>query len=144
MKHSSDTPCLKFTPDKKASESLKHMASLGEIKVVRAGSRAAREAFAKDDNSHKNGKGDNKQAVVPAPRPSPRKTSSFKASPRATPRAPSRPKMIASFSGRSNSDTMRTDLRGVVCLRSGDIIVMDVHFRNKRYSDCVEVCLLVA
>ena len=132
LKQGNDSTSLKFTPDKKTQDTLKNLTSLGEVKVIKTSSRA-RDA-SKDDNTSKNGKGDNsnKQAVVPSIRVSPRKVSSFGKSPRATPSKTPRAKMMASFSGRANSDTMRTDLRGVVCLRSGDIIVMDVHFRNKR------------
>ena len=135
--HNNDSTSLKFTPDKRTSETLKNLTSLGEVKVVKTSSRAARGAKAEDSAATKNGQGDNsssKQAtlVVLSPRPSPRKVSSFGKSPRATPTKAPRAKLVASFSGRANSDTMRTDLRGVVCLRSGDVIVMDVHFRNKR------------
>lgn len=132
LKQGNDSTSLKFAPDKKASDTLKNLTSLGEVKVTKTSSRA--KDVNKDDSAHKGGKGDNsnKQAVVPTVRLSPRKASSFGKSPRATPSRTPRAKMMASFSGRSSSDTMRTDLRGVVCLRSGDIIVMDVHFRNKR------------
>ncbi|KAK7104884.1 E3 ubiquitin-protein ligase TRIM56-like [Littorina saxatilis] len=134
IKQGNDTTTLKFIPDKRASETLKSLTSLGEVKVVKTSSRV-RDTPNKNDNSNKNVKGENpsKQLALSSPRLSPRKASSFGKSPRATPnKTVPKAKMIASFSGRTNSDTMRTDLRGVVCLRSGDIIVMDVHFRNKR------------
>nr|KAG5695191.1 hypothetical protein BaRGS_018313 [Batillaria attramentaria] len=130
VKQGNDNTTLKFIPDKKATETLRNLTSLGEVKVIRAGGRGKDPT--KDENFTKNGKGDNKQVAVASPRLSPRKVSSFGKSPRATPSKSPRAKLVASFSGRTNSDTMRTDLRGVVCLRSGDIIVMDVHFRNKR------------
>ncbi|KAL8559592.1 hypothetical protein ACOMHN_008303 [Nucella lapillus] len=135
----SETTSLKFIPDKKTSDTLKNMTSLGEVKIVKTSSRG------KDLHLH-NHHSDNaitkyskpressghRHASIAAPRLSPRKSSSFRKSPRAPPGQAPRVKTVASFSGRSNSDTMRTDLRGVICLRSGDIIVMDVHFRNKR------------
>lgn len=126
---------LKFTPDKKATDTLRALASLGDVKVVKSSGRV--KDTPKEGKSSKVGNGDDTSRTVPAaagPRMSPRRMSSFGKSPRTTSSRTSKAKITANFSARTKNDTMRTDLRAVVCLRSGDIIVMDVHFRNKRWS----------
>lgn len=136
FKHGNDDMVLKFTPDKKATETLLSLTSLGDVKVVKNSGRSPKEQ-PKEENTKKASRGDTSEraaAVVATARFSPRKLSSLQgSSPRTSFSTTPRTKLVATFSGRTNTDTMRTDLRGIVSLRSGDIIVMDLHFRNKRF-----------
>ncbi|XP_041369609.1 E3 ubiquitin-protein ligase TRIM33-like [Gigantopelta aegis] len=117
---------FRFLPHKKASEILRSMNVLGEVVIT------------KIQNKPKPNK---EQLSLPAP-PKPNVTPRLKDSPssRYLAKRPSKnmqvPKtkfrLVSSFSGRCNSDTMKTDLRGILLLTSGDFVVMDVQFRNTR------------
>ncbi|XP_041369611.1 E3 ubiquitin-protein ligase TRIM56-like [Gigantopelta aegis] len=125
-KRNEATPKFRFLPHKKASEILRSMNVLGEVVVT------------KIQNKPKLNK---EQASLPAP-PNPNLTPRLKDSPssRHLAKRPSKNtqvpttkfRLVSSFSGRCNSDTMKTDLRGILLLASGDFVVMDIQFRNTR------------
>ncbi|XP_071094711.1 E3 ubiquitin-protein ligase TRIM56-like [Haliotis cracherodii] len=116
-----DSMQMKYIQDRKSVESLRSVPSLGEVRVIKASKQSVKMK---------------PEATLTLPPPQiPTAPSQGLTSHRKTPgstRGTPRTRVVSSFSGRSRSDTMRTDIRGVLLLRSGDVVVMDVHFRNKR------------
>ncbi|GFO16909.1 tripartite motif-containing protein 2-like [Plakobranchus ocellatus] len=128
---------LKFTPEKKTSEFLKNTAAIGEVKLAKANSKRTEKQESPDTAE------DKAKAVSQAVAGNNRKSLQQKRKdPQAGKVLPSRdtksaemapkPKLIATFSGRENSDTMKTDFRDIVSFADGSIVVMDTQFRNKR------------
>ena len=126
---------MKFTPEKKTSEFLKNTRALGEVKLAKGTTKQIeRQKAGTDDKTtstaavNKNPKraSQQKRKEPPAENIAPGKGSSSGEN-------TSKPKVVASFSGRHSSDTMKTDLRGIVSFSDGSIVVMDTQFRNKRF-----------
>ena len=124
-KSSRVSPEFKFQPNKKVSEILRSTSALGEV--------VASKVINKPKQTQT-------QLALPAPQmqnmssrlrdsPSPRQL--IKSS-NENPQLTKKCKLVSSFSGRCNNDTMKTDLRGILLLKSGDFVVVDVQFRNKR------------
>ncbi|XP_067660358.1 E3 ubiquitin-protein ligase TRIM56-like [Haliotis asinina] len=115
-----DAMQMKFIHDRRSVDSLRSLPSLGEVRVVKSGKPSLKT------------KPEAALALPPTKASVPSKgLSSPRKTPVSTRRTP-RTRLVSSFSGRSRNDTMKTDIRGILLLRSGDVVIMDVHFRNKR------------